>query len=320
MDDACCPMCKTTKYRNPSMRLMVNVCGHALCESCVELLFAKGSGACQECRIPLRRADFRLQLFEDASVDKAVDIRRNILRSFNKVREDFEDLRGYNDYLEMVEDIIFNLCNGIDVAETERKVREYKEANQEAISKNRHKISDELLELEDIMAEEKKIAEKARAEMVAAEKAEKLQLAKNKEKLIDDLMFSEGDADAIVADHQTKIAQDEADAAAEKSAVAKFTSGADLAASRGDHQRHLPAATQAANVQGERYVWQPLEQLVEGPSPPHPDDLARYGAHVRQAEPRERAAGYTEDMAALRAVQDAMCGLYFSAAAAAVNG
>ena len=43
--------------------------------------------------------------------------------------------------------------------------------------------------------------------MVAAEKAEKLQLAKNKEKLIDDLMFSEGDADAIVADHQTKIAQ-----------------------------------------------------------------------------------------------------------------
>ena len=43
--------------------------------------------------------------------------------------------------------------------------------------------------------------------MVAAEKAEKLQMAKNKEKLIDDLMFSEGDADAIVADHQTKIAQ-----------------------------------------------------------------------------------------------------------------
>ena len=43
--------------------------------------------------------------------------------------------------------------------------------------------------------------------MVATEKAEKLQMAKNKEKLIDDLMFSEGDADAIVADHQTKIAQ-----------------------------------------------------------------------------------------------------------------
>lgn len=40
--DAVCPRCKTTKYRNPSLKLMVNVCGHTLCESCVELLFLKG--------------------------------------------------------------------------------------------------------------------------------------------------------------------------------------------------------------------------------------------------------------------------------------
>jgi hypothetical protein len=39
--DAVCPRCKTTKYRNPTMKLMVNVCGHNLCESCVELLFVK---------------------------------------------------------------------------------------------------------------------------------------------------------------------------------------------------------------------------------------------------------------------------------------
>jgi len=43
MEDAACPKCKSTKYRNPSMKLMVNVCGHALCESCVELLFVKGN-------------------------------------------------------------------------------------------------------------------------------------------------------------------------------------------------------------------------------------------------------------------------------------
>ena len=39
-----CPRCKTTKYRNPSLKLMVNVCGHNLCENCVELLFVRGSG------------------------------------------------------------------------------------------------------------------------------------------------------------------------------------------------------------------------------------------------------------------------------------
>jgi hypothetical protein len=40
--EAVCPRCKTTSYRNPNMKLMVNVCGHNLCESCVELLFVKG--------------------------------------------------------------------------------------------------------------------------------------------------------------------------------------------------------------------------------------------------------------------------------------
>jgi len=317
MDDACCPMCKTTKYRNPSMRLMVNVCGHALCESCVELLFVKGSGSCQECRIPLRRADFRLQLFEDASVDKAVDIRRKILRDFSKVRDDFESLRAYNDYLEMVEDIIFNLCNNIDVTETEKKVRDYKERNQEQIAKNRHKINEELLELEDIMTEEKKIAEKAKAEMMAAEKAEKLQMAKNKEKLIDDLMFSEGDAGAIVADHESKIAKDEADIA-EKN-VAKFTTGADLVAARGTTSGSAASALRVppVNVLGEKYLYTPLDFPVEGPAPPTEAEVSRkkFGAHIRAADPKERAAGYTENMAALRSIQEAMCGLYFSAAA-----
>lgn len=44
-DDQVCPRCKTTKYRNPSLKLMVNVCGHTLCENCVDLLFLKGSGS-----------------------------------------------------------------------------------------------------------------------------------------------------------------------------------------------------------------------------------------------------------------------------------
>ena len=37
--DQVCPRCKTTKYKNPNMKLMVNVCGHNICETCVELLF-----------------------------------------------------------------------------------------------------------------------------------------------------------------------------------------------------------------------------------------------------------------------------------------
>ena len=75
-----CPVCKTTKYRNPAMQMLVNVCGHGLCSSCVETLFARGSGSCPECEVTLRRANFKLQLFEDASIDKEDDVRRRVLR------------------------------------------------------------------------------------------------------------------------------------------------------------------------------------------------------------------------------------------------
>ena len=116
----------------------------------------QGSGSCPECNIPLRRTNFRLQLFEDANVDKEVDIRRRILKDFNKLQEDFDSLREYNDYLEMVEDIIFNLTNNIDILETNKKIQQYKEDNKDNIMKNRSRLSQDALELLDILSMEEK--------------------------------------------------------------------------------------------------------------------------------------------------------------------
>ncbi len=45
-----------------------------------------GSGSCPECDIPLRRTNFRLQLFEDAIIDKEVEIRRRILKAGSRIR------------------------------------------------------------------------------------------------------------------------------------------------------------------------------------------------------------------------------------------
>jgi len=39
--------------------------------------------------------------------------------------------------------LVFNLTNKLDVEETERKIAEYKDANKEAISKNRGKLVSE---------------------------------------------------------------------------------------------------------------------------------------------------------------------------------
>ena len=66
-----------------------------------------GSGSCPECNIPLRRVNFRLQLFEDSLVDKEIEIRRRVLRDFNKSEEDFADLREFSDY--QVQEIIAKL-------------------------------------------------------------------------------------------------------------------------------------------------------------------------------------------------------------------
>lgn len=148
MDDQVCPRCKTTKYRNPSLKLLVNVCGHTLCESCVDLLFLKGAGACPECQVPLRRSNFRVQLFEDPMVEKEVDIRRRILRDFNKKEDDFGRIEDYNDYLEEIEIIVFNLVNNIDLLNTNKRIEAYKKENREIILKNKNRLGREEFELE----------------------------------------------------------------------------------------------------------------------------------------------------------------------------
>lgn len=43
-----------------------------------------GSGTCPECNVLLRRVNFRYQMFEDPMVEKEIDIRRRILRDYNK--------------------------------------------------------------------------------------------------------------------------------------------------------------------------------------------------------------------------------------------
>ena len=102
-------------------------------------------------------------------MDKEVDIRRRILKDFNKQEEDFENLREYNDYLEMVEDIIFNLTNNLDILETNKKIQQYKEENKDNIMKNWSRLSKDALELMDILSLEEKYSQKVKLEMKVLE-------------------------------------------------------------------------------------------------------------------------------------------------------
>ncbi|CAN4081161.1 unnamed protein product [Withania somnifera] len=64
---------------------------------------------------------------------KEMSIRKRIANIYNKREENFPSLREYNDYLEEVEDMIFNLIEGIDVPAIEARIAQYQRENAEQI-------------------------------------------------------------------------------------------------------------------------------------------------------------------------------------------
>ncbi|KAK2192434.1 hypothetical protein NP493_31g02026 [Ridgeia piscesae] len=318
MEDVCCPRCKTTRYRNPALKLMVNVCGHALCENCMDLLFVRGSGACPECGIALRRSNFRTQMFEDSGVEKEVDIRKRILREYNKKEEDFGSLRKYNDYLEKVETIIFNLTNGIDVEHTKKLVEQNKKDNQELIKKNRMKLSHDEELIEALLEEEKQNQSQNRLQAQREEEWERRQKRKQKEALIDDLMFLDMPADRIVQSHRQEVTsmggrKDHPDGMppAPPPPITRFSTGITL--HHGQQHGFIPVPKQEV---GEMYQYQPLVLTQLGPDVPNDECLItnNYVARVRPATTQEEAGGYRAVFACHRSLQDAFCGLFFASA------
>jgi len=82
-------------------------------------------------------SDWVSRLEEELEREKS--IRRRILRDFNKLRDDFTSDQEYEDYLEMVEELIFNLVHGIDVERTNERIAAYRKENAALIRRNQLK-------------------------------------------------------------------------------------------------------------------------------------------------------------------------------------
>ncbi|KAI8931590.1 hypothetical protein NX059_011244 [Plenodomus lindquistii] len=134
-----CPVCKSSRYLNPNMKFKVNPeCYHKMCESCVDRIFGHGPAPCPiaGCARTLRKIKFREQTFADLEIEREVDIRHRVMRAFNKTEEDFETLRDFNDYLEQVEEINWNLILGIDVEATESRLRRWEDHQKAELNPN----------------------------------------------------------------------------------------------------------------------------------------------------------------------------------------
>ncbi|KAA1474853.1 CDK-activating kinase assembly factor [Dentipellis sp. KUC8613] len=197
MDDQC-PVCKSDRYLNPKLRLLVSSCYHKMCESCIDRLFTLGPAPCPICNKILRKLAFIPQTFEDLSVEKEVSVRRRIAKEFNKRREDFADLRAYNDYLEMVEDITFNLINDIDIPETEARIAAYRKENAALTELNSQREEAYVQALKEQEEAEKRERQLRADELRRAEEEERDARENERRELIDSLERSDADAARLV--------------------------------------------------------------------------------------------------------------------------
>lgn len=110
------------------MNFLINPeCYHKICESCVDRIFALGPAPCPypKCGKILRKNKFKKQIFDDINIEREVDIRKRVASIYNETQDDFETLKDYNKYLEMVEDIVFELMYGDNKQKAETDLAAY---------------------------------------------------------------------------------------------------------------------------------------------------------------------------------------------------
>ncbi|MES1906191.1 MAG: CDK-activating kinase assembly factor MAT1, partial [Paramarteilia canceri] len=74
-----CPRCKSTSFAEPSLKLMVNTCGHRICNKCVEVLFSRISSPCYQCQVLLNRNNFKDSFFlDDDEMERDLQVRREL--------------------------------------------------------------------------------------------------------------------------------------------------------------------------------------------------------------------------------------------------
>lgn len=139
-----------------------------MCESCIDRIFSLGPAPCPECGKKVSKNQFTAQTFQDLGVEREVAVRRTVAKLFNRREEDFVDLKAYNDYLEEVEEITFNLIHEFDLPRTNAKLEQYQAAHRSAIASSAH-ISQQESDRQARVDEEEKLAKKARAERLRQE-------------------------------------------------------------------------------------------------------------------------------------------------------
>lgn len=183
--------------------------------------------------------------------------------------EDFATEEEYNDYLEEMECIVYNLCNNIDIVNTNKKIEQYKKDNRDLIMKNKSRLGREEYELELELEREKQLEADRKKELQQIEQDLKKRQLKEKEALIDELMSSHADAASIVSDYAKQAEKIREEAKVVPVNKNEFSTGVKFG-----QQAFLPLPKVE---EGPMYVYQKPIIISDGPQPPKPEEIESKG-------------------------------------------
>lgn len=185
-----CPICKTMRYMNHDLVFFINPeCYHPLCNNCVHRLFENGPNQCPYvgCHKTLRKKGFREPTFSDLNVEREVDIRKRVAAVFNNTEDDFEDLKAYNDYLDMVETLTMDLVYGTEAERqaASQKLLAWEDAHRADIERNRRHGERLREQTRRQVQAEQKAARERRAEAQRVEEEDRQRKAQQREEDLD---------------------------------------------------------------------------------------------------------------------------------------
>lgn len=233
--------------------------------------------------------------FEDdrGSLNKERRCRNHVLRIFNKRRDDFASEEAFDDYLEEVEDLVFNLTNDVDVDATKAKINVYKRENQDTIGRNQAKRMDERQRAAELLA----ISERARvAELAALRQAdaavEEAARARRREREVEELQrasLGEREAERLKKEKERKAKKERRRAERDAEDAAR-------------------ARAKAAELDTKPMYFRPA---FPNPPPQVVSDVAAPGGCAFDAVTRASAGGWVKAMEEERALKEFRDGLCF---------
>ena len=122
-------------YTNAPVKIR---CGHRFCSLCVERNLRRQSQfACPKCGTVVRRATLDERTTVQIEVDRDASSRKRVLAVHNRRKETFPTKEDYDAYLEMVEDLIYDLSRGgPEAKKVEETLASFHAQNANAVAKN----------------------------------------------------------------------------------------------------------------------------------------------------------------------------------------